>query len=434
MTHHPSSIRKLFLVLVLLAAVPAQATGSAAASWRLPATAPSPLTPEVERELAAAPADGGAFEIVYRRTVRSDQDAASFFYSAAFLRLGLADQRQVIEAALALDPAGFYSRAEFLPLSLRSEFRSKARSAAGELQLRRVAAMSGDDQVLLYLPSRDGMRGQDGGAFDPKDQLRRFRRDPGLARFAEVELAWVAEAGGPFVTAESMVEAKVIVTRALAARRLAPSREHVARVWGELAAERERLGERQLFAGRQVVLAAGKDDHGAGPTFGKESTVAALNRQAPASLDVLRSGQRNATAELARAIGRPGDLTLLLETHGRPDALEFGGALGADELAAMFAARPAGSQAIVIFNACFGHDFARAFAARLQKRGLPIPILIVPEEFGQATLIGRQENDFTRGELGLGRADASSFSGLWPGLRRATAVYAPLDGQLVQLR
>jgi hypothetical protein len=435
MTHHPSSIRRLFLAVSLLAAAPAYAgTEAPAASRRISPPAPSPLTTEVERELAAAPADGRAFEIVYRRTVRSDQDAASFFYSAAFLRLGLADQRQVIESALALDPAGFFARSEFLPLSLRAEYRSKARSAAEDLQLRRLAAMSADDQVLLYLPSREGMRGQDGGAFDPKDQLRRFRRDPGLARFAEVELAWVAEAGGPFVSAEAMVEARVIVTRALAARRLEPSREHVALVWSELAAERERLSERRLFAGRHVVLAAGKDDLGTGATFGKESTVAALHRQAPASLAVLRSGQRNAAGELAREIGRPGELTLLLETHGRPGALEFGGALGADELAAMFAARPADSQAIVIFNTCFGHDFARAFAARLQKRGLPMPILIVPEEFGQATLIGRQENDFTRGELGLGRADASSFSGLWPGLRRATAVYAPIAGQLVQLR
>lgn len=436
MNHHPSSIRKFLVVLLLLSSAPAfsATTETQATSRRLPAPAPSPLMPEVERELAAAPADGKALEIIYRRTVRSNEDAASFFFSGAFLRLGLGAQRQVIDAALALDPTGFFLRTEYLPLSLRAEYRGKARQVAGDIQLRRVASMSKDDQILLYLPSRHGMRGQDGGAFDPAGQLRRFRRDPGLALFDQVDLAWISEIAGPFVSAEALVEAKVIVTRALAGRHLAARRENVALVWGELSAERTRLAERRLFSGRRVVFAAGKDDRAGEPTFGKESTVAALQRQRPASLEVLRSGERSATAALARAISREGDLTLLLETHGRPDALEFGGALGADELAAMFASRPSGGQAIVIVNACFGHDFARAFAARLEKRGVPVPILIVPEEFGQATLIGRQENEFTRGELGLGSPDASTLSGLWPGNQRATAVYAPIADVLVQLR
>lgn len=436
MNRHPSSIRKLFLVLLLLSSAPAfsATTETQATSRRLPAPVPSPLMPEVERELAAAPADGKALEIIYRRTVRSNEDAASFFFSAAFLRLGLGGQRQVIDAALALDPTGFFGRSEYLPVSLRAEYRGKARQAAGDIQLRRLASMSKDEQVLLYLPSRDGMRGQDGGAFDPAGQLRRFRRDPGLALFDQVDLAWISEIAGPFVSAEALVEAKVIVTRALAARRLAPRHENVAQVWTELSAERARLAEQRLFSGRHVVFAAGQDDRGSGSIFGKENTVAALRGQGPAKLEVLRSGERSATAALAKAIAEAGELTLLLETHGRPDALQFGGALGADELAAMFAARPARSQAIVIINACFGHDFARAFAARLQKRGLPVPILIVPEEFGQATLIGRQENEFTRGELGLGSPDASTLSGLWPGLQRATAVYAPLADVLVQLR
>ncbi len=88
----------------------------------------------------------------------------------------------------------------------------------------------------------------------------------------------------------------------------------------------------------------------------------------------------------------------------------------------------------MIVNACFGHDFARAFADRLERRGLPLPILIVPEEFGQATVIGRQENQFTRGALGIGGPEASTLSGLWSGDHPETAVYAPVGNQLAQLR
>lgn len=422
------------LALLLSAGTASADIEAARAPHLLPAAGSPLLVTMVERELAAAPADGGSLEKIYRLTVRTEADAASFFYSATFLRLGLAAQQQIIEAALALDPVSFVLRTEFLPVSLRSEYRAKARAAAGDIQLRRVAAMSAADQALLYLPSRAGMRGgADGEAFDPAGQLRRFRRDPALARFAAVDAAWVAEIAGPFTSAAALVEAKVILTRGLAAQRLAPSRANAALVWRELEAERGRLAGLKLFGGRHVVFAAGKDESQGAPTFGKASTLAALRSQGPASLDLLRSGERGAEASLARAIARDGELTLVLETHGRPGALEFGGALGPDELAAMFAARPAGSPAIVIVNACFGHDFARAFAERLERRGLPLPILIVPEEFGQATVIGRQESAFTR-ELGIGGGVASTLAGLWPGNHPDTAVYAPVGNQLAQLR
>lgn len=436
MANQSPSIRFALVGIFALAALPALAlTETTAALRQLAPASPNFLTPEVERALAAAPVDGAALEAIYRRTVRTEDDAASFFYSAVFLRLGLAAQHRVIDEALALEPVGFIARAEFLPISLRAEYRAKARQAAGELQLRRVLRLSPDDQLLMYLPPRDGASGQEGGeAFDRAGELRRLRQDPALARFAEVDPAWIAQSAGPFTSAEALIEAKVIVTRALAGRGLEPRADTVARVWGQLAEERARLAGLPLFAGRRVVVAAGKDGRGDGPTFGKDSTLAALRRQDPASLELLRSGERGVTAALAKAIAAGGDLTLVLETHGRPDALEFGGALSAEELAAMFAARPAGGTAIVIVNACFGHDFARAFGRRLARRGVAAPILIVPEEYGQATLIGRQENEFTRAELGLGGAGASTLAGLWAGQRRTTAVYAPFANQLVQLR
>jgi hypothetical protein len=146
MTKHHSSTRKLSFVLFLLSAAPAFAALEApAASRRMPAAVPSPLSQEVGRQLATAPADGETLAGIYARTVRSDDDAASFFQSAAFLRLGLGGQRQVIEAALALDPAGFCGRSEFLPMALRAEYRAKARQLTGNLDLGLVAEMSSLD-------------------------------------------------------------------------------------------------------------------------------------------------------------------------------------------------------------------------------------------------------------------------------------------------
>lgn len=134
MAKSPTSSYMCYLVLLLAAVGPALAGTTAAAASGLLPVAPSPLKADIGRDLSAS-ADGDAVESVYRNRVRSDEDAATFFYSAAFLRLGLADQRQVIDTALALDPAGFLARSEFLPLALRAEYRAKSRTVAGDLQL-----------------------------------------------------------------------------------------------------------------------------------------------------------------------------------------------------------------------------------------------------------------------------------------------------------
>lgn len=430
----------LFAALLLAfapSALAASAPDGLAPGTTLHGPAASPfLITLVERELARAPAGEAALEAIYRRQVRSLDEAATFFQSAPFLRLSLAGQLQVIDAAVEIDPAAFLPRIEFLPVALRGEYRRKAAAAAEASLLRRLTGLSLQQEARLYLPSRAGMRATEAGgeAFDSEGQVRRFLKDPSLRHLAALDNAWIAAAAGPFVSAEALLEAKVLTARNLDRRGLAPSPENVAAVWTELAAARAELAGLRLFSGREVVFAVGKENAADGPTFGKATTVASLRAQGPAHLELLRSGERDATARLARMIAAAGELTLILETHGRADALEFGGALKADELAAMFAARRQPGRAIVIVNACFGHDFARAFADRLRSRGIAAPILIVPEEFGQATLVGRQESTFTRDELGIGRRDASQLSDLWPGRYRETAVYAPLGQGLAQLR
>ena len=80
-----------------------------------------------------------------------------------------------------------------------------------------------------------------------------------------------------------------------------------------------------------------------------------------------------------------------------------------------------------------------AFSAGLSFAGLndwtaAPPILIVPEEFGQATIVGAQESAFTRTELGLGRKEARSLGDLWQSGLREMAVYAPGDHGFTQIR
>ncbi len=241
----------------------------------------------VERELAAAAADGAVLEAIYRRQVRSLEEAATFFFSAPFLRLDLAGQRQVIDHVLALDPAGFLARVDFLPVGLREEYRRKAAEAAELQALGRLSRLTVEEQLRLYLPSRAGMSGSAGGqdAFGSEGQMRRFLQDAALELLPAIDDAWVAAAGGPFLSAEALVEAKVLTARNLAGRGLQPSRENVAASWRDLAAARDELAGLALFAGREVVFAAGKKVSSADPTFGKPTTVASLKSQAPATFE-----------------------------------------------------------------------------------------------------------------------------------------------------
>lgn len=94
-----------------------------------PSPAPSFLLSPVERELGSG--EGlAALEEIYRTHVRSLDEAATFFRSPAFLRLGLAAQRCLLEAALVRDPSFFLGQTEFLPISLRAGYRQRALEAA----------------------------------------------------------------------------------------------------------------------------------------------------------------------------------------------------------------------------------------------------------------------------------------------------------------
>ena len=398
------------------------------------------LTPLVERELAKAPAEGNALEIIYRNHVRSLNEAATFFYSGLFLRLSLAEQRRLLDTALNLDPRSFYDQTLFLPMALREEYRWRAEVAVQNRVIEKLNGLSLFDQILLYLPPQEGNRTGAAGkaAFNREGQVRRLLRDPLLGNLAEIDNRQVAEIAGPFLSAAELLETKVLLARHLSSRRQASGRANLLAAWDEILRARRELQHTALFQDRRVVLAAGRERPDEKNIFGKNSSLEILATKTPRTLELLRSDEKGSLQRLAAAIADPSALTLIFETHGRADALEFAGTLRPEELAELFANRKKDDdpgQTIVILNTCFGHDYARVFAAALRRRGTPLPILIVPEELGQATLIGRQENTFTRDELGLGGQEGSgTLHALWQGARRETAVYVELGAALIQIR
>lgn len=398
------------------------------------------LTPLVERELAKAPAEGKALEIIYRNYVRSLNEAATFFYSGIFLRLSLGEQRRLLDTALNLDPQTFLEQTLFLPMALREEYNWRATVAVQNRVIERLDGLSINDQALLYLPWKEGNQVGAGGkaAFDREAQVRRFLHDPLLGTLAAIDNRQVADIAGPFFSPAALVEAKILLARHLSSRQQKPTEASLKAAWAEILATRRELEDIALFRGRRVVLAAGREEANAKDIFGKSSSLEILAAAAPRTLDLVRSDEKDALRRLAAAIADPAELTLIFEMHGRPDAIAFAGTLRPNELAELFSRRAMGADpgaTIVIFNTCFGHDYARAFAAALRRRGSPLPILIVPEEFGQATLIGRQENTFTRDELGLGsQKGKGTLSDLWPGAHRETAVYVDRNAALIQIR
>lgn len=95
-----------------------------------PAAAPSFLLSPVERELGGGGKSPAALEAIYLLHVRTLDEAAIFFQSPAFLRLGLAAQRHLLDGALERDPAAFLGQSDFLPVSLRGAYRQRALAAA----------------------------------------------------------------------------------------------------------------------------------------------------------------------------------------------------------------------------------------------------------------------------------------------------------------
>ncbi|MCG8454972.1 MAG: hypothetical protein MI919_01740 [Holophagales bacterium] len=269
--------------------------------------------------------------------------------------------------------------------------------------------------------------------------VERLSRDPALrARFGSIKEAWLLEAlpGTEVPSARELVEWKVMVSRNLAFRGVASSRETVLSEVQRIRQARQQHAETQLYADRTVVLAASSDTLRNGDrVFGRKPARYFLEHQARrfVFLQGERSARQSESRLLQSLLRTEPRLTFVFEGHGNTRALKLGGALTVKRLAKMLADRPADLPApILIFDTCFAHDYARRMVGVLAQidSGAKMPILIVPDEMGQSQVRDVYSAGFWRsgmtsgGESDLGRLLLSSA--------RRLSVYVPSRDNLLR--
>lgn len=420
-----ASVLALHLAALALPAAAAVPTTGSDARMTL---RPAPLS-LVEQELAAVAAGPQALLALFRSSVRSPAEGTLVLQSPAFLRLAVADQRLLLEGLRAQNLELMVQIVEDLPFHLRAEQTSRTLDELESRVMARASRMSRDQQAQEILPSRVGMFDQPGGrrAFAPDAQRQRLLRDDAIEGFEKIDSAWLtASSEAPILSVERLVEARLLVARNLHFAGAPTQAETVFRELAALDHQRAALKDQMVFTGRQVVLVAGDNDAEEKDCFGKEATRQNLLAKDPSSLLVVRSEDQGSKKRLAKAIAETSDLTLVFDSHGREDSLKFAGGLKATELAAMLAGRKVPGNVIVIVSACFGHDYSRRVLEALRREGAPLPVFIVPEEFGQVTLTGSQENRFLAADLGLSqRSERTTLGDLFGRAALATSVYAP---------
>ena len=301
--------------------------------------------------------------------------------------------------------------------------------------------MSKSEQLSEYFgatPSaaRSGALRRASGAYS----LSRLGSDPALRLFDDIEAFRLVRSaapradGAPVPSAETLVEAKIIVARNLYLR----GEEQVTSVLVEeeldrLHRFRSLYSETLLFRGRSVVFAASDDTLRDGRhQFGRPANRVMLARDA-ARFYFFRGSERETPvgdeADMEDLLRHQDRLTFVFEGHGRDNALKLPRALRVRRLASLLSSRRADlAPPIVIIDACRAHDFARKLLAEMQHRGTEaaLPVVIVPDEYGQSLIKDVFGGAFLRRHLAPGNGGSTIGTALRSRSRRLS-VYAPDD-------
>lgn len=308
-----------------------------------------------------------------------------------------------------------------------------------------VAQMSFEERAELYL-GEPRLRGAK-PMVRKSARLREFLADDSLGGFRELPSSWFLPfAGELFTSPRELVQLQVMVTRNLSFRGLPLDRQQVLREVTRIYETRSELAPTSLFSRREVVFAASHDELPARrgrksrgsakkrDMFGRSTTQRQVERQAGSfsflQPDAPEQKRMNGHQALAAALDGRRELTFFFEGHGRAEVLQFDGKLSAKKLAHMLA--DAGVEnAIVIASACQAHGFVRLVMEELRRIAPEqrLPIMIVPEEYGQNFVTDAFNDDFKRNELGLATGD-DTLGHLFQNAHVATSVYVPSSDNL----
>lgn len=319
--------------------------------------------------------------------------------------------------------------------------------AIEESILARASRLTHEEQLREYLgrfPAADAPR-----RYSDEARVSRLFADPAVqAYYPEIRDEWFIGAlrqwGGEtlFGSLREYVQCKVMIARNLYLRDIEPSAESVRREYSRIQALRERYRDLGLFTERRVVFAASGErmQNNNEYVFARGPIRRWIENQA-GTFSLLRSANGRSRSELTEEIRSSlvngGSLTFIYDGHGRSDVFEFGGgyssarlqgALASDTDSALQQAR----SAILILNACRSHTLARNLLAGLQKRSprQPLPIVIVPEEFGQDFVKVVYHEPFLRHDLRLAAGNVARLGGLFHQARVNTSVYVPDENNL----
>jgi hypothetical protein len=302
-----------------------------------------------------------------------------------------------------------------------------------QLALSRVSRIAPEDQLGMLLG--EGAR-RPSSKQNRKERTRAIRAlsgDPALGEnFARIDDRWLdrllvenARRGLLYASPEELVEVKVLIARNLYFAGAEVTRTSVRAEALRLLDLRDRFGAMPVFSGREVILVASDDrvDGSDRPVFGTSRVRKSLEREAAG---IEQYGGESPSVPTDRVLSRvehASRLTFVFSGHGRPGALKYHGALKIRELARALAeqSRRTGESVIAVLLACRAHDYARNLLDAFERLGpgLPKPILITPEEYGQAwikpgygselaTVLADRSEAVTLSDLGLGWGLAAS--------------------------
>lgn len=309
------------------------------------------------------------------RQASSISDVKAILQSNNFKKLSSEDQLLILDRLLERWRELFAYFLLDIPTSLQTSYEDKFLKWRQEETREKMQKNQWEQELLSLLPNRQNVYPR--AAFAPPKQLRRLLKDRALQYYPEINPEWIDNGLLPL---QELIRLRVILSRNLYFQGLPPTEQNVTAEITEIFRLREKIKNRLLFTGQNVVFWASEDER----FFGRLGTRQKIREQQPRTLRFDR---------IFTDLPEDKDgLTFVFEGHGRADALQIEHGISPTQLSHLL--EPYEEDKIVLIWSCWAHDFIRQLLPHTSG------IFIVPEEVGQLLLNGPQEGDFFAPTLG----------------------------------